>query len=138
MTWRGPTDAEVKELLLSSKTVAIVGISNREDRASYQVAKWLKANSHFTLYFVNPVIDEVLEAKTYPSLADIPVKIDIVDVFRKSEDCPSVLDQAIAVGAKNIWLQLGISNQEVAERGSEAGLGVVMNRCIKVDYAELV
>ncbi len=138
MTWREPTDGQVKDLLISAKNVAIVGISNREDRASYQVARWLKGHSHFTLYFVNPVIDEVLGEKTYPSLADIPVTIDIVDVFRKSEDCPSVLDQAIAVGARNIWLQLGISNQEVAERGIEAGLGVVMNRCIKVDYANLI
>lgn len=138
MTWREPTDDQVKDLLMSAKNVAIVGISNREDRASYQVARWLQENSHFTLYFVNPAIDGVLGAKTYPSLAEIPVTIDIVDVFRKSEDCLSVLDQAIAVGARNIWLQLGISNQDVAERGIEAGLGVVMNRCIKVDYANII
>lgn len=138
MTWTAPTNAEVKSLLQDSKTVAIVGISNKEDRASYQVAKWLQSNSHFTLYFVNPVIDEVLGHKTYASLADIPEQIDIVDVFRKAEDCPSVLEKAIAIGAKSIWLQLGIANDEVARKGSEAGMRVVMDRCIKVDYANLI
>ena len=138
MTWTAPTNAEVKSLLQDSKTVAIVGISNKEDRASYQVAKWLQSNSHFTLYFVNPVIDEVLGHKTYALLADIPEQIDIVDVFRKAEDCPSVLEKAIAIGAKSIWLQLGIANDEVARKGSEAGMRVVMDRCIKVDYANLI
>ena len=116
MTWSAPSNAEVKALLEGAKNVAIVGISNKEDRASYQVAKWLQTNSHFTLFFVNPVIDEVLGQKTYASLADIAEQIDIVDVFRKSEDCPATLDKAIAAGAKSIWLQLGISNDEVAER----------------------
>ena len=138
MTWTAPTNAEVKSLLQEFKTVAIVGISNKEDRASYQVARWLQQNSHFTLYFVNPVIDEVLGQKTYASLADIPEQIDIVDVFRKAEDCPSVLEKAIAIGAKTIWLQLGIINDEVARKGSEAGMQVVMDRCIKVDYANLI
>jgi predicted CoA-binding protein len=138
MTWSPPTNAEVKALLEKSKNVAIVGISNKEDRASYQVAKWLQENSHFTLFFVNPVIDEVLGQKTFASLADIPEKIDIVDVFRKAEDCPTVLEKAIAVGAKSIWLQLGITNDEVAEKGTAAGLDVVMDRCIKVDYANLI
>jgi predicted CoA-binding protein len=138
MTWTAPTNAEVMSLLQESKTVAIVGISNKEDRASYQVARWLQENSHFTLFFVNPVIDEVLGQKTYPSLAEIPEQIDIVDVFRKAEDCPSVLEKAIAIGAKSIWLQLGISSDEVAAKGFEAGMKVVMDRCIKVDYANLI
>lgn len=138
MTWSAPTNADVKALLERSKNVAIVGISNKEDRASYQVAKWLQENSHFTLFFVNPVIDEVLGQKTFPSLAEIPVQIDIVDVFRKAEDCPSVLEKAIAVEAKSIWLQLGISSDEVAVKGSAAGVEVVMDRCIKIDYANLI
>jgi predicted CoA-binding protein len=138
MTWSAPTNADVKALLERSKNVAIVGISNKEDRASYQVAKWLQENSHFTLFFVNPVIDEVLGQKTFPSLAEIPVQIDIVDVFRKAEDCPSELEKAIAVGAKSIWLQLGISSDEVAVKGSAAGIEVVMDRCIKIDYANLI
>lgn len=138
MTWSAPSNADVKALLEGSKNVAIVGISNKEDRASYQVAKWLQANSHFTLFFVNPVIDEVLGQKTYASLADISEQIDIVDVFRKSEDCPATLDKAIAADAKSIWLQLGISNEEVAERGTAAGMQVVMDRCIKVDYEVMI
>lgn len=138
MTWTAPTSAEIKSLLQESKSVAIVGISNKEDRASYQVARWLQQNSHFTLYFVNPVINEVLGQKCYPSLADIPDEIDIVDVFRKAEDCPSVLEKTIAIGAKSIWLQLGIVNEEVAVKGSAAGMRVVMDRCIKVDYANLI
>jgi predicted CoA-binding protein len=138
MPWTAPLNEDVKALLQGSKNVAIVGISNKEDRASYQVAKWLQANSHFNLYFVNPVIDEVLGQKTYPSLADIPEHIDIVDVFRKAEDCPPVLEKAIAIGASSIWLQLGIANSEVAETGTAAGLDVVMDRCIKVDYDQLI
>ena len=138
MTWSAPTNGEVKKILQESKNVAIVGISSREDRASYLVAKWLQENSHFTLYFVNPVIDEVLGQKCYPSLADIPDEIDIVDVFRKAEDCPSVLERAIAIGAKTIWLQLGIASDEVAARGTAAGMQVVMDRCIKIDYANLI
>lgn len=137
MTWKPQSNSEIKEILLQSKNVAIVGISNKEDRASYQVAKWLQANSHFTLFFVNPVIEEVLGQKTYPSLADIPEKIDIVDVFRKPEECLTVLEKAVAIGAKTIWLQLGISNDEVAEKGTATGMEVVMDRCIKIDYAAL-
>ena len=138
MSWQAPTDSDVKTLLESSINVAIVGISNKPDRASYQVAKWLQENSHFNLYFVNPVIDEVLGAKTYPSLAEIPVQIDIVDVFRKAEDCPPVLEKAIAANAKAIWLQLGIASEVVAEKATSLGMGVVMDRCIKIDYARLI
>jgi uncharacterized protein len=138
MTWSAPTNSDVKALLKGAKNVAIVGISDKEDRASFQVARWLQTNSHLTLFFVNPVIDEVLGQKTYASLADISEPIDIVDVFRKSEDCPATLDQAIAVGAKSIWLQLGIINDEVSERGATAGMQVVMDRCIKVDYDQLI
>jgi predicted CoA-binding protein len=138
MSWNTPNDEEVKQLLTTSKNLAIVGISNKEDRASYQVARWLQQHSHFTLFFINPVIDEVLGQKTYPSLADVPDHIDIVDVFRRAEDCLPVLEKAIEIGAASIWLQLGISNSDVAEQGSAAGLQVVMDRCIKVDYAALV
>lgn len=138
MTWSAPTNGDVTALLQGAKNVAIVGISDKVDRASFQVARWLQANSHFALFFVNPVIDEVLGQKTYASLADISEPIDIVDVFRKSEDCPATLDKAIAVGAKSIWLQLGIINDEVSERGTAAGMQVVMDRCIKVDYDQLI
>ena len=138
MTWRAQSQDEIKAILQQSKNVAIVGISNKEDRASYQVAKYLKESAHFNLYFVNPVIDEVLGQKTYASLADISDHIDIVDVFRKAEDCPSVLEKAMAIKASTIWLQLGISNADVAEKGTAAGMQVVMDRCIKIDYEALI
>lgn len=138
MSWSAQSNDEIKSILQESKNVAIVGISNKEARASYQVALWLQEHSHFNLFFVNPAIDEVLGQKTYPSLAEIPEQIDIVDVFRKAEDCLPVLEKAIAIGAKTIWLQLGISNDAVAENGTAAGIQVVMDRCIKIDYAALV
>ena len=131
------TASEVPKLLRKSKVVAIVGISDKPDRPSYGVAKYLLENSHFQIYFVNPLIEEVFGQKVYKSLADIPVHINIVDVFRKPTDCPAILEEAIAVGADSIWLQLGISVPEVASKGTEAGLDVVMDRCIKIDYAAL-
>jgi predicted CoA-binding protein len=128
---------EIPHLLRTAKTVAIVGISDKADRASHGVARYLQENSGYELFFVNPLLDEVLGQKVYKSLKDIGVHIDIVDVFRKPEDCLAVLDESIEIGASAIWLQLGISVPEVATQGSEAGLSVVMDRCIKIDYAAL-
>jgi predicted CoA-binding protein len=126
---------EISELLRNSKTVAIVGVSDKPDRPSYGVARYLIENSHFDLYFVNPLLEEVLGKKVYKTLKDIPVGIDIVDVFRKPADCPEVLAESIEIGARAIWLQLGIDVPEVEEKGTDAGLKVVMDRCIKIDYA---
>jgi predicted CoA-binding protein len=127
--------SEISDLLHSSTTVAIVGVSDKPDRPSFGVAKYLLENSHFELFFVNPVLEEVLGQKVYKSLRDIPVHVDIVDVFRKPADCLSVLEESIEIGAGAIWLQLGISVDEVALQGEKAGLQVVMDRCIKIDYA---
>ena len=129
--------AEIPELLRIAKTVAVVGISDKPDRASYGVSKYLLENSHFQLFFVNPMVEEVLGQKVYKSLKDIPVRIDIVDVFRKPADCLQVLEESIEIGAGAIWLQLGISVPEVETSGEKAGLKVVMDRCIKIDYAAL-
>ena len=131
------TPGDIPELLRTAKTVAIVGISDKADRASYGVAKYLIENSHFELFFVNPLLENVLGQKVYNSLKEIDVHIDIVDVFRKPADCLAVLDESIEIGADAIWLQLGVSVPEVATQGSEAGLSVVMDRCIKIDYAAL-
>ena len=131
------TPKEIPHLLRSAKTVAIVGISDKPDRPSFGVSQYLLENSEYEIFFVNPLVNEVLGKQVYKSLKDIPVHIDIVDVFRKPADCVQVLDEAIAIGAGAIWLQLGISVPEVAERGSAAGLDVVMDRCIKIDYAAL-
>jgi len=131
------TPAEIPELLRIAKTVAVVGISDKPDRASYGVSQYLLENSHFELFFVNPLLEEVLGHKVYRSLKDIPVRIDIVDVFRKPADCLQVLEDSIEIGAGAIWLQLGISVPEVETSGEKAGLKVVMDRCIKIDYAAL-
>lgn len=131
------TPSEVPNLLRTAKTVAIVGISDKPERASYGVAQYLLENSHYELFFVNPLLESVLGQKVYKSLAEIPVHIDIVDVFRKPADCWAVLEESIEIGVGAIWLQLGISVPEVEARGAEAGLTVVMDRCIKIDYAAL-
>ena len=128
---------DIPELLRAAKTVAIVGVSDKADRASHAVAKYLLENSDYELFFVNPLLESVLGQKVYKSLTEIETHIDIVDVFRKPADCLAVLNESIEIGADAIWLQLGISVPEVATQGSEAGLSVVMDRCIKIDYAAL-
>ena len=115
--------------------MAIVGASDNPSRASYFVATYLLSASHFKLFFVNPRIETILGQKVYKSLADIPEPIDIVDVFRKASDIPGVMDEAIAIKAKTFWMQLGIEDEESAERGVAAGLNVVQNRCLKIEHA---
>ena len=138
MTATAPSDEEIRELLLSTKTIAIVGVSANTDRASYHVARYLQKNTQYELFFVNPAVDEILGQKVYKSLSDIEEEIDLVDVFRKPDDCLTVLEEAIAIKAKAIWLQLGISVPEVATQAEAAGLTVVMDRCIKIDHAHLL
>ncbi len=129
--------ADVAALLKKSKVVAVVGVSDKTDRASNGVAKYLQENSDYTLYFVNPVLENVLGQKSYASLAEIPEDIDLVDVFRKPADIESVMNEAIEVGAKAFWMQLGISEETQAARGVEAGMDVVQNLCIKIEYEKL-
>ena len=138
MTATAPSDEEIRKLLLSTKTIAIVGVSANTDRASYHVARYLQKNTQYELFFVNPAADEILGQKVYKSLSEIEKEIDLVDVFRKPDDCLTVLEEAIAIKAKAIWLQLGISVPEVATQGEVAGLTVVMDRCIKIDHAHLL
>ena len=134
-TWVGPSARDRLEILQKAKTVAIVGASPNPARSSYFVATYLQQSSDYDLYFVNPNADEILGQKVYKSLADLPVVPDIVDVFRRGSDIPSVIDDVVAVGAPVIWVQLGIWNQEAAEYGESKGLTVVMDRCIKVEHA---
>jgi uncharacterized protein len=130
--------ADLDTILRETKTVAIVGASANRARAVYGVWSYLKAASHYELYLVNPTIDDVEGTPTYPDLASLPVVPDLVDVFRRHEHLPEVLDDAIKVGAKTLWLQSGLWDEQVARDGEAAGLHVVMDRCLKVDYARIV
>jgi predicted CoA-binding protein len=138
MTATAPSDEEIRELLLSTKTIAIVGVSANTERASYHVARYLQGKTDYELFFVNPAAEEILGQKVYQSLSEIEQEIDLVDVFRKPADCLAVLDEAIAIKAKSVWLQLGISVPEVKSVGEAAGLSVIMDRCIKIDHAHLL
>ena len=115
-----------------------MGVSENPERPSYQVAKYLLENSHYELYFVNPAAMEIFGKTVYKSLSEIKVPIDLVDVFRKPADCMQVLEDSIAISAASIWLQLGISVPEVAAGATAAGMNVVMDRCIKIDYQNLI
>jgi uncharacterized protein len=134
-TWTGPDAKQRQRILRDAKSVAIVGASPNPARSSYFVSTYLQQSSDYDLYFVNPNADEILGQPVYRSLADLPVVPDIVDVFRKGSDIPSVIDDVLAIGATTIWVQLGIWNQEAAEYGESKGLTVVMDRCIKVEHA---
>ena len=134
-TWIGPSAKERLDILRKAKTVAIVGASPNPARSSYFVATYLQQSSDYELYFVNPNATEILGQPVYKSLADLPVVPDIVDVFRRGSDIPQVIDDVVAVGAKTVWVQLGIWNEEAAYYGESKGLTVVMDRCIKVEHA---
>ncbi|MET0303840.1 MAG: CoA-binding protein [Microbacteriaceae bacterium] len=134
-TWVGPSAKERLGILRRAKTVAIVGASPNPARSSYFVATYLQQSSDYELYFVNPNATEILGQPAYPDLASLPVVPDIVDVFRRASDIPSVIDDVVAIGAKTVWVQLGIWTEEAARYGEEKGLTVVMDRCIKVEHA---
>lgn len=136
--WVPPTNEEITSLLRNAKTVAIVGASDNPERPVYGVSEWLLDNSHFEIYFVNPRLETLFGHTVYPSMAAIPAWIDIVDVFRKVSDIPTVLDEAIAVKTKALWLQLGLQDDVSANRAVKNGLHVVQNRCLKVDYNSLL
>ncbi|HOB56590.1 MAG TPA: CoA-binding protein [Rhodoglobus sp.] len=134
-TWIGPSAKERLAILRKAKSIAIVGASPNPTRSSYFVGTYLLQSSDYRVYFVNPMADEILGQKAYKSLADLPEVPDIVDVFRKGSDIPSVIDEAIAIGAKTVWVQLGIWNQDAAIYGESKGLTIVMDRCIKIEHA---
>lgn len=129
---------DIEQILRETHTVAIVGASANPSRASHEVWRYLQSSSDYDLYLVNPTISEVEGTRVYPSLADLPVVPDLVDVFRRREHLPTVLEDAIQVGAKVLWLQLGLRHEQVARDGEAAGLQVVMDRCLKIDHARLL
>ena len=128
------TSKEIKEILLNSKTIAVVGLSQNKFKDSFNVAEYLQKYG-YKIIPVNPKYSEVLGEKCYPGLEFIPEKIDIVDIFRKPGAVPSIVDDAIKIGAKVIWMQLGICHNAAAEKAREANLKVIMNKCIKVEHA---
>jgi uncharacterized protein len=134
-TWTGPSAAERLNILRNTKSIAIVGASDKPSRASYFVATYLLSSAKYKVYFVNPVAKEILGQPVYKSLADLPEVPDLVDVFRKHDDLPTVLEETLAVGAKTLWLQLGSWHEEVAAKAEAAGLNVVMDRCVKIEHA---
>ncbi|MEY3999683.1 MAG: hypothetical protein RLZZ626_38 [Actinomycetota bacterium] len=133
--WEGPSAKDRLRILQESQSIAIVGASNNKARASYFVASYLKTSSHYKVYFVNPMIDELLGDPVYKSLADLPEVPDIVDVFRKPSDTPAILEEAAKLGSKTFWLQLGISNDDLPPLADKLGIQLVMNRCIKIEHA---
>jgi predicted CoA-binding protein len=134
-TWIGPDAKQRLRILNAAKSVAIVGASPKPQRSSYFVGTYLQQSSDYRVYFVNPNETEILGQPAYASLADLPEVSDIVVVFRRGSDIPSVVDDVVAAGAKTIWVQLGIWNEQAAYYGEEQGLTVVMDRCIKVEHA---
>jgi predicted CoA-binding protein len=127
---------EFKSLLEHTKVIAIVGLSKNPDRPSFQVAQFIQ-NQGYKIVPVNPNESEILGEPCYPTLEDIPHPVDMVDVFRKAEDCPAIARSAIAIGAKSVWLQLGIVSEEAEHIVKNAGLEFVMNHCLKIEYRAL-
>jgi uncharacterized protein len=126
----------LRRILRQSKTIAVVGLSANWWRPSFFAAKYLQERGYHIVP-VNPQYPEILGEKSYPSLRDIPFKVDVVDCFRKSEEIPALAEDAIAIGAKILWMQLGVINQAAAERAHAAGLEVVMDRCMKIEHGRL-
>jgi predicted CoA-binding protein len=130
-------DQMMKDILLSAKTIASVGLSSNQEKESYWIVSYLK-DQGYRIIPVNPTADEILGEKAFPDLESVPEKIDVVQVFRKPEDVPPVVDSAIRVGAKVVWMQEGIVNEEAAQKAREAGLQVVMDACMRVTHRRLI
>ncbi len=130
----------LEEILRQTRTVAVVGASANPARPSYGVYRYLKAHTDYELYPVNPTITDIDGDPVYATLADLPVVPDMVDVFRRYEDLPSVLAEVLALPSlpKTLWLQQGLFHEQVGRDAHAAGLQVVMDRCLKVDHAQLV
>jgi uncharacterized protein len=129
-------EQETREMLDSARTIAVVGLSDNPTRTSNCVARYMQEQG-YRIIPVNPKIKEALGEKAYSSLRDIPMKVDIVNIFRHSEDVPPIVEDAIAIGAGGVWMQEGISHEDAAEEARAAGLKVAMDSCIMVQHARL-
>jgi predicted CoA-binding protein len=131
-----PDIATLRRILQDTRVIAMVGLSANWYRPSYFAAKYMLDHGYQVIP-VNPSYGEVLGQKCYATLRDIPHKIDMVDCFRKSEEMPQIADEAITIGARVLWMQIGVINDSAAEKARKAGLEVVMDRCVKIEYARL-
>jgi len=129
--------ANVAALLRSSRVIAVVGLSNKRYRPSFGVAEYMQA-AGYRILPINPFEDEVLGERAYPDLLSLPERVDIVDIFRRSEFVPDIVDAAIRIGARAIWMQEGVVHEEAAAKARSAGLEVVMDRCILKDHRRLL
>lgn len=136
MSHANPTDEALRTLLTNATTIAVVGASANPEKPSHGIMQRLLA-AGYRVIPVNPKETEVLGEKAYASLADIPVPVDIVDVFRRSEDTPGIADEAVAIKAKALWLQLGITSEDAATRATAGGVTVIMDKCIGVAHRAL-
>lgn len=125
----------ITELLRSSRTIALVGLSHRRQRPSYGVAQYLQS-AGYRIIPVNPNEEEVLGERSYARLEEVPEKVDIVDVFRRSEHVPEIVESAIGIGARAVWMQEGVTHPEAAQRARQAGLLVMMDVCILKEHAK--
>lgn len=137
MNWQNPDDETVADLLKRAKTIAVYGCSPKADRTSHQITAFLLEKGYAVIP-VHPKAETILGQKVYPRLADIPVHVDIVDVFRKAEFTEEVAKQAVEIGAGAFWLQLGIINEESFRIAQEGGLLPIMDRCIAIEHRKLV
>ncbi len=128
--------AGLRRVLQGNRVIAVVGLSPNWNRPSYFAAKYMLEHG-YTVIPVNPGATEILGQKCYPDLAAIPLRVDMVDVFRKAQDAGPIAAEAIRIGARCLWLQLGVINREAADSAAAAGLDVVMDRCVKIEYARL-
>jgi hypothetical protein len=131
------SEKEMKEILLSAKTVASVGLSSNPAKESFGIVQYLK-DQGYKIIPVNPTSTEIMGEKAYPDLSSIPDAVEVVQVFRKPEDVPPVVDEAIKIGAKVVWMQEGIVNEEAAQKAREAGLKVVMDACMRAMHRHLI
>jgi len=125
-----------KEILNSSRVVAVVGLSTKPDRPSYKVASYLKKNG-YKIIPVTPKAEKILGEVCYPDLGSIPKSVDVVDIFQHAEEVPAIVEEAINIGAKVVWMQEGVINEQVAARAKKAGLLVVMDKCMLKEHREL-
>ena len=131
------SDAKMRQILDTARVIAVVGHSDKPNRTSYQIAQYLR-QAEYTVYPVNPTVATIDGQPSYPSLADVPEPIDIVNVFRRSEYLGEVVDEAAKVGAKAVWAQLGVYDEEASRKAETAGMDMVMDKCIKVEHRRLM